>query len=273
MERERLQQEKAERHRMWNMESSAQQQTSKVRELSDVRYGINSQEEKSSNVPFPMSDYTQPLHVETDRQTYAVSGEPSPSLRKIPPSQPSAKSEPTYSGSDSQYSSYPREHSPPEKLEPNTQSGYDRRVRDNIGMSKSKSDNWMDAYRDPAQPNHQRYASDTGKPGPAVAKKPLLLKKEPLSSQYGGPPGNYENVYRSDISDIQKRNIRNLQQDEELRRYSYAPEATSVATAREEAMRVSRRPKSSHDDSSPVSFFLWICSFYIYHMRPISETL
>ena len=215
---------------------------------------MNSQEEKPSSVPFPLSDFSQPLHVETDRQTCAVSEGPSPGLRKTPPNQ-SANSEP---GGGGQYSSYLREHSPPEKLEPNTQSGYDRRVNDNIGMSKSKSDNWIDAYKEPTQANHQRYGSDTetsNKPGPAIAKKPLLLKKEPLSSQYGGPAGNYENVYRGDTSDVQQRNRRNLQQDDELRRYSYAPEASSVAAAREEAMRVSRRPKSSHDDSSPVCVF------------------
>ena len=248
-----MQQEKAERHRLWNMDESAQQQpTSKVRELSDVKYGINSQKEKPANGHFPHSDFSQPLHVETDRQTYNVSGGPSPHLRKTPPVQSMVKDEPAFN----QYVAHPREHSPPEKLEPNVQSGYDRRVDENIGMTKSKSENWMDAYREPTSGNHQRYASDTGlanKSVPAIMQKPLLLKKEPLNTQYAGPVGNYENVYRGEPNDVQLRNRKNVQQDEEIGRYSYAPEASSVATARDEAMRVSRRPKSSHDDSSPVS--------------------
>ena len=253
LERERLQQEKAERHRLWNMDESAQQQPSgKVRELSDVKYGINSQKDKPANGHFPHSNFSQPLHVETDRQAYNVSSGPSPHLRKMPPSQSLAKGEPAYN----QYTAHLREHSPPEKLEPDVPSGYAGRVDDNIGMTKSKSEIWMDTYREPTPGNHQRYASDTGlasKPGPAMMKKPLLLKKEPMSAQYAGPAGNYENVYRGELSDVQMRNRKNVQQDDEIRRYSYAPEASSVAAARDEAMGISRRPKSSYNDSSPVS--------------------
>ena len=247
LERERLQQEKAERHRMWNMDESVQQSSNRVRELSDLKYDMNSQEDSPPDSHFPHSEYSQPLHVETDRQVYAVSGAPN-QLRKTAPVQSLAKSEPVHN----QYGTHPREHSPPEKLEPN----YGLKADKSIGMAKSKSENWMDVYREQVPSHHQRYASDTGlaaKPAPAIAKKPLLLKKEPVSAQYTGPSSNYENVYRGDFSDVHLRNRKNVQQDDELRRHSYAPEASSVATARDEAMRVSRRPKSSHDDSSPVS--------------------
>ncbi len=149
-----------------------------------------------------------------------------------------------------------REHSPPEKLEPSAplSSGYDRRVNDSISMTKSKSENWMDAYRDSAPPpNHQRLSSDGGRPAPAIPKKPLLLRKEP-----GAAPGNYENVYRGDAGDVAQRNRCNASgsapggPDDEVRRYSYAPETSSVASAREEAMRASRQPRG-RDDSEPVS--------------------
>ena len=276
MERERLQQEKAERHRVWNMETNQPpdvQPAGKVRLMSDMKYSINRQEEKPSSVPFPLSDFSQPLHVETDRQIYTSSGGLSPmvqpsSPRKTVPIQPLAKNKPAYASG--QYSSLPREYSPPEKLEPNLHTGHDKRVIDSVEMSRSKSENWMDVNREPVQTKDyslQIYASDAGvvsKSTPAIAKKPLLLKKEPVSSgmQYGGPPGNYENVYRGENSDSQQRNRKNGQKDDELRRYSYAPEATSVAAAREEAMRVSRRPRSSHDDSSPVSFVPLMCISY-----------
>ncbi len=247
-----------------NQQQQPQPSGGKVREISDLKYNTNSQEEKPSSVPFPLSDFSQPLHVETDRQVYNVN---SVSPRKSP-GQPLSKSEPPTTNGTGQYGSYTREHSPPEKLESNTtpalSSAYEKRVIDNIGMSKSRSENWMDVYRDSGKPNgnhnhHQRYSSDSGsalsgsKSAPAIAKKPLLLRKEPL---YGGPPGNYENVYRGDTSDVQLRNRKNLaapphDAGEEVRRYSYAPEASFVATARVEAMRgAGRRPQSGHEDTA-----------------------
>ncbi len=35
--------------------------------MSDLKYSVNSKEEVPSSVPFPISDFSKPLHVDTER--------------------------------------------------------------------------------------------------------------------------------------------------------------------------------------------------------------
>ena len=266
LERERLQKEKEERLRTWNIQSEKPNPTQsdpriinksdprtfnqsdpkiinqsdakvynamtpKLKEMSDYKYTIATQNESSSNVPFPLNDYSKPLHVETDRQTYSSGKIDSTSPYK---QQPVKSAESGYSTAD--YNSiYPREHSPPEKLE-NENSLNSKPLYE--GRAKTAD---IYAPRSPAKEliNQQ-------KSGPAIAKKPLLLRKD-----QGQRSANYENVvYRS--NDVNRgRENRSSLGEEEFRRYSYAD------AAREEAMRVSRRPKSAYEDPVIILCFMY----------------